>query len=295
MEENRRLFCFGFGYCAAYLTRRLTAKDWSVTGTSRTRHTPGTKALENIYLHRFDGKNPLDEIGRDALMESRAVLLSVPPTADGLDPAIELHYKDLLRSEKLKWIGYLSSTGVYGNHDGAWVDEKTSVVSRDARAALRIKIENQLLDLHKRYGLPIHIFRPSGIYGPGRSPLHRIMHGDGQIIHKKGHFFNRIHVEDIARVLDRSIHAPTPGEIFNLSDDEPASQEDVMNFAYQVVGKQAPDPVPYDQVEMSPMLQSFYAANKRVSNQKIKEKLSLELKYPTYRKGLTAISHPVED
>lgn len=285
-----RLFCFGFGYCAEYLALRLASRDWSITGTSRTRTTPNRRALNDVYLHKFEGLTGLDDTGMEALLASDAVLISVPPEpASGLDPVLALHRNIFKDMPNLKWIGYLSSTGVYGDCNGEWVDETSPLQSTEPRAVARVKAENDWLNEWKAQKLPIHIFRPSGIYGPRRSPIERILHGHGQIISKLGHVFNRIHVADIAKVLETSILTPTPGEVYNLADDEPAPQEDVMHYAYRLLHREAPCATPFESAQLSPMARSFYMANKRVKNDKIKENLGVELGYPTYRSGLRAI------
>ncbi len=291
--KGYRLFCFGFGYTAKYLVERLEASgdDWSFTGTSRSANKPLPEELDKIYLHQFDGTKPMDEIGCDALSVSTSVLISIPPFKEGVsDLVIHHHLKELASSERIRWVGYISSTGVYGDHGGGWVNEDTTPHPLTEQAMARVRAEEEWLNLFHRHNLPVHVFRASGIYGSGRSPLARIIRGESTIIDKPGHYFNRIHVEDMAGIIAQSIANPKPGTVYNMSDDEPASQVDVMKYAYDLLGMDMPVPQNFEAAEMSEMLRDFFKANKRIQNERIKNDLGYALKYPTYREGLTAIN-----
>jgi nucleoside-diphosphate-sugar epimerase len=184
----------------------------------------------------------------------------------------------------LQWVGYLSTTAVYGHHNGDWVEETTPLAPTTARGAARVQAEADWTAL----GLPLHIFRLAGIYGPGRGPFEKVRDGSARRIHKAGQVFSRIHVDDIAHVLHAALLRPHPG-IYNVCDDDPASPEDILGLAAELLGLPPPPIVPYEQADMTPMARSFYAENKRVRNDRIKTVLGVKLDYPTYREGLAAI------
>lgn len=287
---SNTLFCFGFGYSAQYLARRLATTGWNIVGTRRTAETI-KQTLVKANLYAFNSQEALTGEAIEYLSSAQAILISIPPRDDG--DLVFNKYADLIvKNKNLKWLGYLSTTGVYGDYDGQWVDEKTSPKPKTKIAENRLKAEAQWLDLFKKHKTPVHIFRLAGIYGPGRTPMLRIQKGQGDIVIKPGHFFNRIHVEDITAVLKKSLTYPSPGEIYNICDDEPAPQADVMHFAYRLLGRISPKEIHFEEANLSEMARGFYLSNKRVKNNKIKEKLQITLKYPTYRKGLTALRYP---
>jgi nucleoside-diphosphate-sugar epimerase len=189
----------------------------------------------------------------------------------------------------LAWVGYLSTTGVYGDRDGGWVDETSELRPSGARGRRRVAAETAWLDLWRDRGVPVHIFRLAGIYGPGRSPFDALRAGTAKRIVKPGQVFSRIHVDDLASVLLSSIARPRPGAVYNVCDDEPASPADVVAHAAQLLGAPPPPLVSFDEAALSPMARSFYADNKRVSNALIKTELGVRLRYPDYRAGLAAI------
>jgi nucleoside-diphosphate-sugar epimerase len=272
------LFCFGLGYSAKALARRLEAKGWTVAGTSR-RGSDGTIA--------FDGTKPVSPFHLD---EATHLLVSVPPDDAG-DPVLARHAEDLReRSRQFKWVGYLSTTGVYGDRQGEWVDETSPLSPSTARGHRRLLAEQQWLKLD----LPLHIFRLAGIYGPGRNQLDSLLDGTAKRIVKPGQVFSRIHVEDIAGVLEASIAKPNPKRDYNVCDDEPCPPQDVVLFAARLLGLPAPPEIPFDEARLSAMAQSFYAESKRVSNRRIKEELGYKLVYPTYREGLKALAAQIQ-
>lgn len=281
-----RLFCFGLGFSALTLARRLKAKHWRVAGTCRSAEKAAALAGEGIETFVFDRDHPLPA---NALEGATHILASVPPDAKG-DPVIDLHGNDLLRLESVKWIGYLSTTGVYGNRDGDWVDERSALHPSGPRGAARVAAEDAWQALG-RVGHKVHLFRLAGIYGPGRSALDTVRDGKAKRVVKPGQVFSRIHVEDIANVLEASIAKPDPGAVYNVCDDDPAPPQDVIAYACALLGVAAPPEIPYAQAasSMSEMARSFYADSKRVSNLKIKEALGVKLAYPDYRAGLRAL------
>jgi nucleoside-diphosphate-sugar epimerase len=216
------------------------------------------------------------------------VLVSVPPDEAG-DPVLDTHADDIAALPGLAWLGYLSTTGVYGNRGGDWVDEASELRPSGARGRRRVAAEAGWLDLWRRRGVPVQVFRLAGIYGPGRSPFEALRAGTAKRIERPGQVFSRIHVEDLASVLAASIALPRPGAIYNVCDDAPAEPAAVIAHAADLLGLPAPPLVPFDEAELSPMARSFWTDNKRVSNALIKQELGVALRYPNYRAGLTAI------
>ena len=270
------LLSIGHGYSAQALARRLLPQGWQIIGTTRTE--AGAKALRATGIDALVWPEA-DLSG--ALAKATHLLTSVAPGDS--DPVLQAIGPQIARSA-LKWVGYLSTTAVYGHHNGDWVDETTPLAPTTARGAARVQAEADWTAL----GLPLHIFRLAGIYGPGRGPFEKVRDGTARRIHKAGQVFSRIHVDDIARVLHAALLRPHPG-VYNVCDDDPASPEDILGLAADMLGLPPPPIVPYEQAEMTPMARSFYAENKRVRNDRIKTVLGVTLDYPTYREGLAAI------
>ncbi|KNX43234.1 hypothetical protein ROTO_00230 [Roseovarius tolerans] len=278
---SKVLFSFGHGYSARALAARLLPQGWRIYGT--TRDAGKARAL------RAEGVIPLlwgtDDL-TPALHEATHLLSSVAPTEDG-DPVLARHRAEIATlAPRLTWAGYLSTTGVYGDHQGGWVDEDTPLTPSTKRGRLRVAAETEWQAIR---GLPLHIFRLAGIYGPGRGPFEKVRQGTARRIIKPGQVFSRIHVDDIAQVLEASIMAPRPGTAYNLCDDDPAPPQDVIAHAAELLGVAVPDAIPFDEAEMSPMARSFYAESKRVSNRRIKDDLGVRLIHPDYRSGLRAL------
>lgn len=282
--RDKKLFCFGYGYTAGFLAKMLKAEGWTVAGTTTDPDKKDYLKKSGVSALLFDHNHTINDPFA-AFSDVTHVLLSVPPGADG-DPVFEVHGEDLAGMKNLQWVGYLSTTAVYGNHDGNWVDETTPPAPTSRRGSLRLKAEQQWLSLFETEGLPVHIFRLAGIYGPGRSAVDSVRTGTARRIDKKDHVFNRIHVEDIAQTLMASMKKPKPGAIYNLADDEPSSSCEVISFACNLVGMAPPPLTPYEGTEMAPIVRSFYKDNKRVKNDRIKQELGITLKYPDYRAGL---------
>ena len=270
------LLSIGHGYSAQALARRLLPQGWQIIGTTRTE--AGAKALRATGIDALVWPEA-DLSG--ALAKATHLLTSVAPGDS--DPVLQAIGPQIAGSA-LKWVGYLSTTAVYGHHNGDWVDETTPLAPTTARGAARVQAEADWTAL----GLPLHICRLAGIYGPGRGPFEKVRDGTARRIHKAGQVFSRIHVDDIARVLHAALLRPHPG-VYNVCDDDPASPEDILGLAADMLGLPPPPIVPYEQAEMTPMARSFYAENKRVRNDRIKTVLGVTLDYPTYREGLAAI------
>lgn len=280
------LFCFGLGFSALALIDRLRAEGWTAAGTCRTEAKCREMAARGIAAHPFDGAAPLDPA---ALAGAIHILISAPPGRDG-DPVLR-HYAGLLSRLEPEWIGYLSTTGVYGDTGGSLVTEESSLNPSSPRSRQRAEAEAGWLGLWRRDGLPVHVFRLAGIYGPGRSALDQVRAGAARRIDRPDHRFSRIHVDDIATVLQASIARPHPGAVYNVCDDEAAPAADVTAEACRLLGVEAPPLVPFDEAakEMSEMALSFWQDNRLVSNARIKRDLGVVLSYPTYREGLAAI------
>lgn len=272
---DKTLLCFGFGYSARALARHLP-EEWRIVGTSRAPREMG-RAAPLLW----PGGDP-----RPALDEASHVLISAAPGAEG-DPVLAaLRDEIAARAGDFRWVGYLSTTGVYGDHRGGWVDEETPLTPATERGRWRVAAE---ADWQSIPGLPLHIFRLAGIYGPGRGPFAKVRAGTARRIIKQGQVFSRIHVDDIAAALALSMARPRPGAIYNLCDDDPAPPEDVIGFAAALLGLPIPPAIPFAEADMSPMARSFYAESKRVRNDKIKRDLGFALRYPDYRAGLRAL------
>lgn len=280
------LFCFGLGYSASTLGRKLLNEGWRVVGTVRAVDKGRALAAEGFEVHVFEGAKPMANAGK-ILAGATHILSSVPPDADG-DPVLRHHCDDIAASPSAAWIGYLSTTGVYGDRSGDWVDESATLEPTGPRGARRVAAEAEWLDLWWEHGLPVHLFRLAGIYGPGRSALDTVRSGRVKRIHKAGQVFSRIHVEDIVQVLRASMAKPNPGAAYNVCDDNPAPPDEVIDYACRLLGVTPPPLVPYHEAEagMSDMARSFYRDNKRVRNDRIKSELGVRLAYPDYRTGL---------
>jgi nucleoside-diphosphate-sugar epimerase len=281
------LFGFGLGYTALRLAEALAADGWHVAGTVTDEDKRAALAARGIAALRFEGgAAPVDLPA--ALAAATHLLSSVPPDDVG-DPVLRACGGDLARLRGLRWVGYLSTTGVYGDRAGGWVDEDSPLAPTGARGRRRAEAEQGWLRLHAAYGLPVHVFRLAGIYGPGRSALDTVRAGKAQRVDKPGQVFSRIHVDDIVAVLRASMARPNPGAIYNVCDDDPAPPGDVIAFACELLGVAPPEPIPFERAELSAMARSFYADSKRVRNARIKTELGVRLRYPDYRAGLTAL------
>ena len=278
---GKTLLSFGHGYSAQALAKRLLPQGWVIYGT--------TRKAEKADALRDEGVIPVmwpDGDLSEAFATATHILVSAGPDEEG-DPVLaKLEPRIREIAPRLEWAGYLSTTGVYGDHEGEWVDESAPLTPATKRGKLRVMAETQWRDID---GLPLHIFRLAGIYGPGRGPFEKVRKGTARRIIKEGQVFSRTHVEDIAQVLEPSINRPNPGAAYNVCDNDPAPPQDVIAYAAELLGLPVPPEVPFEEAEMSPMARSFYAESKKVDNRRIREELGVELKYPDYRTGLKAL------
>lgn len=281
------LLSLGHGYSARALARRLVPQGWRIHATTRSAEKAEALKAEGVIPHVFPGEDLSAALG-----EATHLLVSAGPDEAG-DPMLrELGDAISARAGALDWAGYLSTTGVYGDHAGGWVDEATPLTPSTRRGRWRVAAEAEWQAIP---GLPLHIFRLAGIYGPGRGPFSKVRSGKARRIVKPGQVFSRIHVEDIAQVLEASIRRPNPGAVYNLCDDDPAPPQDVIAHAAQLLGLPLPPEEDFAEAEMTPMARSFYAESKRVRNDRIKDELGVRLFYPTYREGLAALLDAAEE
>ena len=279
------LLSFGHGYCAQALSRNLVPQGWQVNGT--------TRSEASVNAVRASGSEPIVlssgsgfANASTAIRTASHLLISAGPTSEG-DPVLAALRTEITKvAPDLKWVGYLSTTGVYGDHDGDWVDENAPLDPSTSRGQLRKRAED---DWRSIPDLPLHIFRLAGIYGPGRGPFAKVRNGTARRIIKDGQVFSRIHVDDIVQTLAASMTSPNPGAAYNVCDDDPAPPQDVIAHAAELLGVAMPPEVAFEAAEMTPMARSFYAENKRVRNDRIKTELGVRLIYPTYREGLAAM------
>lgn len=276
---THKLFIFGFGYTAAAVARRLIPLGWTVAGTTRDASKFSELEADGVTPVAFTDANAVEA----ALADAGAALITVGTSPEGC-PVFGTH-GEAIAGVDLKWIGYLSSNGVYGDHDGAWVDEDAELKAVSARGRARIAAERQWLNASDRS----IVFRLPGIYGPGRSAIETVRAGRARRIVKPGQVFSRAHVDDIAAVVAASLQRPEAGRIFNVADDEPAPPQDVVTFACELLGVAPPPEEPFETAVLSDMARSFYADNKRIRNDRMKAALGVSLAYPTYREGLAAI------
>ena len=283
--SGSHLFCFGLGYSAQALARRLVASGWMVTGTCRSTERRASLRASGFSAILFNRNRPVDTTALNGVTH---LLVSVPPDAAG-DPVLALHVSDIATLAGLSWLGYLSTTGVYGDRGGGWVDETAELLPTGERGRRRVAAEQGWLKLWRDRAAPVHIFRLAAIYGPGRNAFDALRAGAAKRIDKPNQIFSRIHVEDLASVLIASMERPRPGAVYNVCDDNPASPEAVVAYAAELLGVDAPPLVPLAAARLSPMARSFYDDNKRVANRLIKTELGVSLRYPDYRTGLAAI------
>ncbi len=286
---GKRLFCFGLGYSAEALSDLLPITDWHVSGTVRSSEKVRDLSEKGIEAVLWDG-GVLSEEATALLSQATHILNSVPPN-EADDPAFMAGADIIRANDHIQWLGYLSTTGVYGNTDGAPVDESSALNPSSARSQRRVDAEAEWMSLLTEHSIPTHIFRLAGIYGPGRSAFDQIRRGQAKRIYKPGHVFSRIHIDDIANILATSIARPNPGAAYNVCDNEPAPPAEVTAYACSLLGIEPPEVEEFETAKqrMTPMGLSFWTDNRRVSNRRIREDLGVQLAHPDYRSGLQAV------
>lgn len=272
---------FGFGYTAQAFARLATSSGYKVYGISRSEDIRQQFNSSDLTLVDFNLAG-----AKTLLSHCESILITVPPNAQELDPVLH-HFKKLLikNTNHLNWLGYLSTTGVYGDHKGRWVTEESASIDPGASGVLRLRAEQAWLNLLRQDQLPVHVFRVAGIYGPGRSSIDRIAEKN-HTIYKPDQVFSRIHIDDLCQALMLSLNNPKPGEVYNICDDVPAPSSEVDQYAAKILNRPTLKLLHYENAKLSPMGLEFYRCNKRVSNAKIKKELNFKPKYPSYREGL---------
>jgi nucleoside-diphosphate-sugar epimerase len=282
---SRRLFVFGYGFTARALARRLTPLGWEIAASVRDPADAAKLEAQGVAAIPLGDRDGLTE----ALAHTTALLITAPPDAGGC-PGLQALVPALARANAFPdWTGYLSTTGVYGDRRGGWVTEQSRLAAQSTEGARRVGAERDWLEVGRGMGLTVAVFRLPGIYGPGRSALDRLRAGEARRIVAPGQVFSRIHVDDLAAGLAASIARPRAGAAYNLCDDEPCPNADVVAYAAELLGLPVPPDVPLAEAGLSAMAQRFYAESKRVSNARAKAELSWRPAYPTYREGLAAI------
>ncbi len=284
-----RLFIFGTGFSSKAFVEEVRDQFEWIGGTTRSSDKMEALRTLGVEPFLFDGNSQGDGIA-EALKQATHILVSIAPNEAG-DPVLN-QYANEIAGAKPRWIGYLSTVGVYGNHDGAWVDEETPLNPVSKRSVQRVAAEEAWLAFAEQNDLPVQIFRLSGIYGPGRNAFENFRKGTARRLVKPGQVFNRIHVADIAGALKAAMAKPST-RVFNVTDDEPAPPQDVVAFAAELLGVEAPPEIPFETADLTPMARSFYGENKRVSNQRLKDELGFTFRYPDYRVALKALLETV--
>ena len=286
MNKKNILLIFGFGYTAKFMCQKFSKKNWEVFCTTRFKEKAKEIKSLNATPIFFD-----DEEKIESVLSKNSYILSTAPPENSKDPVVE-NYGHLLKknSERVKWAGYLSTTSVYGDKKGEWVTEDTELEPNLERSISRVAAENSWIKLGENLLIKTVIFRLAGIYGPGRSLVDRLMKDeDVYIVDKPAHLFNRIHVDDIVGAIEKAIRSKSEATIFNLSDDFPATQLEVAQFAASLLKKKCPQTVSLESDLVSEMARSFYKEEKKVSNTRLKDELGYKLTFPSYKEGLFAI------
>ena len=289
--EKINIFCFGFGQVAKNFIKKINSKNTDICLTITSRKNSGKKVFDGIKYESFQfSEDSFDKNLIKYLESSNYILVSIAPV-DGEDIVIK-NFHNILKVKKFKWLTYLSATSVYGNHDGEWVDEKSETNPTSTTGTYRLKAERSWMDLAEKQSLPLQIFRLSGIYSNEKNVLRRLKAGEAKIIKKENQFFSRINVEDVAEILFKSSEQFKAKEIYNISDDKPASSEEVILYGSKLLNLEPPAIVELKSIE-SEMARNFYKDSKKVNNKKMKEIFNYKLKYPTYVEGLNYIFYNI--
>ena len=286
-----KVFCFGFGQVAKYFVKKIINENQVLELNVSSRKKTYSSTFEGIDLNSFEfSEKKIDKNIYLKIQDADFILVSIPPIND--EDIVLRNFKEMIKKSKTKWITYLSATSVYGNHDGAWVNENSETKPKSISGIKRLQAENQWLKFSNENKLPLQIFRLSGIYSVENNILKRLLSGQAKIVKKKNHFFSRIHVEDIANLLFYSMKKFKRNEIYNVSDDKPASQEEIASYGSKLLKLKSPVFLELDALEDG-MLKDFYKDSKKVDNQKVKDFFNYQLTYPTYKEGLNKILNDI--
>ena len=287
-SKSINLVCFGFGLTAQYFVKELLKNKYKVNLITTSRSKVLNKKFESIAYKNFYFEDyKFDKKIIKYILSATHILISIPPR-DRKDFVIENFYNEIASNKKIKWLAYLSSTSVYGNHNGKWVNENSKLLTINDTGIDRIVAENEWLKLNRHQLVPTRIFRLSGIYSPERNIFLRLANGHIRYVKKSNHFFSRIHVADIAQVLFKSLIYSKSGEIYNVADNKPSSYEQTVSYACSLMGVKNLEPVSFNNLKEGEM-KNFYKDSKKVSNKKIKRNLKVKLNFPTYKEGLKSI------
>ena len=286
-----KVFCFGFGQVAKYFVKKIIKEKTAIELNVTSRKSTHNLKYEGLNLNSYEFNNKkIDKSINTKIQEADFILVSIPPIED--EDIVLKNFKETIKKTKTKWITYLSATSVYGNHDGEWVNEKSETRPTSPSGIKRLQTENQWLKFSNEHNLPIQIFRLSGIYSIQNNILKRLISGQAKIVKKDNHFFSRIHVEDIANLLFYSMKKFKNNEIYNISDDKPASQEEIAIYGSKLLKVKTPEFIELDSLEDG-MLKDFYKDSKKVNNKKVKEFFNYQFIYPTYKEGLDKIFNDI--
>jgi len=285
------IFCFGFGQVAKNFIKKINSKNLDITLTVTSRESSSKKVFDGVAYDSFQfSEDSFDKSLIKNLESSDYILVSIAPI-NGKDIVIK-NFQNILEGKKVKWLTYLSATSVYGDHKGEWVDEKSKTTPTSSTGIQRLKAEQSWMELAKNQNLPMQIFRLSGIYSHESNVLKRLKSGSAKIIKKDNQFFSRIHVEDIAELLFKSLDQFKAKEIYNISDDRPASSEEVILYGSKLLKIEPPAIIELRSIE-SEMTRNFYKDSKKVNNKKMKDIFNFKLKFPTYIEGLNYIHNNI--
>ena len=286
--KELNIFCFGFGQVAKEFIKKLLSEKYNLNIAITTRQESKIIKFLGQKISNFEFNN--DKIDKNIFKKLKNfdhILISIPPEHER-DLVLKYFSKEIL-DQNIKWITYLSATSVYGNHEGKWVDENSKTLPKSRNGVERLAVEKAWLKMYEKNNIPLQIFRLSGIYSNVYNVLERIRSGNASLIRKENQFFSRIHVEDIANLLFLSLNKLKKGEIFNISDDKPASSEEVMKYGAKILNLPEPKEIKLEDIQ-SEMLKAFYKDSKKVSNKKVKEFFNYDFKFPTYVEGLNYIN-----
>ena len=286
-----KVFCFGFGQVAQYFVKKIIKEKNLLELNVSSRKKTHTSKFEGLDFNSYEFNDiRIDENVYTKIQDADFILVSIPPVNN--EDIVVKHFKETIKKTNTKWITYLSATSVYGNHDGEWVNEDSETKPTSISGIRRLKAENQWLKFSKENNLPLQIFRLSGIYSVEKNILKRLISGEAKVVKKANHFFSRIHVEDIANILFNSMKRFKNNEIYNISDDKPASQEEIADYGSKLLKIKSPELFELEALEDG-MLKDFYKDSKKVDNQKVKKFFKYQFTYPTYKEGLNKIFNDI--
>jgi nucleoside-diphosphate-sugar epimerase len=289
--NNIKVFCFGFGQVAQYFVRKAIKEKKILELNITSRKKSQISKFEGLDLNSYEfNENKIDENIKTKIKEADFILVSIPPAND--EDIVVKNFKEIIKKTNTNWITYLSATSVYGNHEGGWVNEDSETKPTSTSGIKRLKAEKQWLKFSNENNLPLQIFRLSGIYSAENNILKRLISGQARIVKKNNHFFSRVHVEDIANILFISMKKFKKNEIYNISDDKPAPQEEIASYGSKLLKIKSPELFELEDLEDG-MLKDFYKDSKKVDNQKVKKFFGYQLTYPTYKEGLDKIFNDI--